>query len=68
MRTNDAVMQKMRGRQEMIFVLKCPLLLQLAGHHSDNQVRESQERSLAMPETMFVKLGMEEPGSCLGHR
>lgn len=68
MRTDDAVMQKMRGRQEMIFILKCPFLLQMVGHHSDNALRESRERRLAMPETMFVKLGMEEPGSSLGHR
>lgn len=67
MRTDDTVMQKMRGRQETIFILKCPFLLQVAGHHSDNEVRDSRERRLAMPEATFVKLGMEGPGSSLGH-
>ena len=47
------------GKQETIFILKCPTLLERVGGDSDNQARTYGGRKSTMLETKFLKLVME---------
>lgn len=56
------------GKQETIFILKCPTLLERVGGDSDNQARTYGGRKSTMLETKFSEIGDGGPGYYFGHK